>query len=289
MQPIAVLGLGLMGSSLCAALKARGYGGGIRAYARRETTRALALEQGLADAVFEEPAEAVRGSGLAVCCVPILSIPDLIGACRAGLQPGCVVTDVGSTKQALVEPAAAALAGTGAVFIGSHPIAGSERQGIEAASPDLYEGATVVITPEEKGTEAAARVEALWTRVGARVVVMDPSRHDRLLGRTSHLPHMVASALALAVGRGGRPEDVAPFCGTGFRDTTRVAEGSPQVWLDSARTNKVELARELSAFRGEIDALVRHLEGDDFDAVHAFLVRAKAQREALTGRGDGTA
>jgi prephenate dehydrogenase len=281
LERVAILGLGLMGGSLGAALKARGFAGTVTAFARREATRAQALARGFVDAVYEQPAGAVEGADTVVCCVPILSIPAVIAGCRGGLRPGCVVTDVGSTKQALIGPVAQALAGSGAHFVGSHPIAGSERQGIEAASPDLYQGATVVITPDRPEAEGLDAVRRLWAAVGAHGVVMEPGRHDRLLARTSHLPHLAASALALTVGRGGNAGAAAPFCGTGFRDTTRVAEGSPDVWLDIVRTNRLEVVRELKAYRGEIENLMRHLEAEDFDAVYAFLEQGKTLREML--------
>lgn len=275
-----------MGGSLGAALKARSFPGTVTAYARREATRTQAMERGFVDAVFEQPADAVDGADITVCCVPILSIPEVITACRERLKPGSVVTDVGSTKQDLAGLAARALAGSRCEFIGSHPIAGSERQGIDAGTADLYEGATVVVAPSGPATPGVDLVRELWTRVGARVVVMDPARHDRLLARTSHLPHLVASALALTIGRGEDSDAAAPFCGPGFRDTTRVAEGSPDVWLDIVRTNRVELARELRSFLGEIEELVRHLDAEDFDAVYAYLDRGRALRQALV-RGSG--
>lgn len=277
-----------MGASLGAALKARGFTGRIQAYARRETTRNQALERGLADAVFDQAADAVRGADVVVCCVPILSIPSLIMSCRDGLEAGCVVTDVGSTKLDLARTAAEALAGTGACFVGSHPIAGSEQQGLEAAAADLYEGATVVVTPEDRQADGLAPVEALWTFVGARVVIMESARHDRYLARTSHLPHLVASALARTVGRGDDADQIGDFCGTGFRDTTRVAAGSPDVWLDIVRTNKVEVTRELHAFLREVEDLVRRLDADDFKAVYAYLERSKVLRETLAGASGDT-
>jgi len=221
-----------------------------------------------------------------VYCAPVQTIPHLVRESVRGLKPGAVVTDVASTRCVLDAEIPALLSGTGAVFVGSHPVAGSEQQGIEAARADLYEGAMVLLTPKAGvPTRAVSRVQTFWRRLGGQCRVMDSREHDRLLARTSHLPHMVASLLALTVGRTAGRETLAEFCGTGFADTSRVAEGSPEVWLDIVRTNRSNLAEELRAYRIQLDRLLALLDEGDFEGVRAVLENGRsARRELLMGR-----
>jgi prephenate dehydrogenase len=288
MERIAILGLGLMGGSLGAAL-ARRPGRGTRAgYARREATRRVALQTNIVDEVFDDPGPAVRGAGLVVCCVPILAIPELLGRVRNSLGRGCVVTDVGSTKAEVCSQAERILLGTEAVFVGSHPIAGSEQQGLAAARPDLYDQAlAVVCRPSRAGPEADQAVRevcSLWRRVGARVQTLDAAEHDALLARTSHLPHVVAATLAQAVCRGSDPERIGAFCGAGYRDTTRIAEGAPTVWVDILRTNRQQVLRELESFVDTLDQLKRSLGRGEFGAVAAYLAQGRSARQQTLNR-----
>lgn len=285
--PLAILGLGLMGGSLALAVRRREPGRELRVYARREETRARAREAGLADAVCGSPAEAVRGAGLVVACVPVLAIPRLVAEAAPGLAPGAVVTDVGSTKAWLAREVPAAL-GPDAVFVGSHPVAGSERQGLEAAAADLYDGALAVVTPaggEPPG--AVSAVEALWTGAGSRVRRMAPGEHDRLMARTSHLPHLAAALLAHVAARPGDTDGPGAFCGTGFRDSTRVAEGSPGVWMDIVRTNRDALAEETERLAGAAAGLAAALRRGDDAAVRLLLEEARSRRRGMLGEASG--
>ncbi len=283
MKRIAIMGLGLMGGSLGLALKARGFDGVIAAYARRAETRDAALKAGIADEVFDDPAEAVRGADLIILCTPILTIPELVEQAKAGFKEGALLTDVGSTKAELAHKIGAVLAGSSAVFIGSHPVAGSEQQGIEAARADLYDGALVVVTPEDetRDQEAVRTVKGFWAGVGALVTVIPAEEHDRLMARTSHLPHLAASLLAATAGRDGAPVLVGRFCGTGFRDTSRVADGSPEIWHDIVSTNAGAIGSELRAFRSELDQLIGWMERKEFEKVKRFLEVSRDCRRAL--------
>jgi len=266
MKTIAIMGLGLMGSSLGLALKKRGVDVEIRAYARRVETRDAALKLGAADSVFDDPAEAVRGADLVVFCVPILTIPELAKNCLPGLSPEAILTDVGSTKAALEKQ----MGKLGVNFIGSHPICGSEQQGVEAADADLYEGAVTVVVAEN------AEVSNLWKSVGSAVRVMSPEAHDDILATTSHLPHMVAATLVRCVNDG-------LFCGTGFGDTTRVAAGSPEVWSDIVRTNAPALKAALADFRGHLEELDALIDADDDEKLVNWFATARDKRKELLG------
>lgn len=285
MNHIAIVGLGLMGGSLGLALKGRGFKGRVTGYTRSPERRAIALKRGAVDAVFDAPDKAAAGADLVVHCAPILSIPGMVRATLPSLKPGCVVTDVGSTKVQLVKDIGELVKGTEVIFVGSHPIAGSEQQGIDAAKANLYEGATVVVTPAAESPAAAvAQVEALWRGLGADVHRMTPEDHDRTVALTSHLPHLAAALLAVTVGRDGGDQRLAAFCGSGFRDSTRVAEGPPEIWDDILKTNQAQVLAELKAFGREVQVLAAVLERGDFAAAAAFLEKARAARRALAGK-----
>lgn len=286
MKRLAIIGLGLMGGSLGLALKARGFAGRVTGYTRSAERRQTALTRGAVDEVYDTPQAAVRDADVVVYCAPILAIPPLVRETLGDLKPGAILTDVGSTKDDLVGELTAAVKEAGAAFVGSHPIAGSEKQSIDAARPGLYEGATVVITPtgdEPDGVVAA--VESLWKGTGALVYRMSPGDHDRMLARTSHLPHVAAALLVAAVARGGVA--VSEFCGSGFRDTTRVAEGAPEIWMDILATNRVAVADELRALRAEIDLFIAGLDHSDLPALQRVLSEARQARRTICGRRAG--
>lgn len=283
---ISIIGLGLMGASLAMALRKRGYAGRLLAYARKEETRAEAVASGIVDAAFDDPDAAVKEATLVVLCAPIRSCADLAADIAPALRPGALVTDVGSTKGWICRQMAGLL--PKGVFVGSHPIAGSEKQGLQAALADLYENAlTVVATHLDVPEAAAERVAELWKSAGSRVCRMAPEDHDRMLARTSHLPHVAAAALAKAIGRDSA-EQVGTFCGTGFYDSTRVASGSIEMWNDILMTNAPAVAEELRAFKLEVERVYDDLQAGRFGDVAKFLERAReARAELLRGRGPG--
>lgn len=281
---ISILGLGLMGASLAMALRKRGYAGRLVAYARKEETRAEALARGIVDEAFGDPSPAVKPASLVVLCAPIRACADLAAGVVPVLSPDAVVTDVGSTKGWMCRQMAGIL--PPGVFVGSHPIAGSEKQGLQSASADLYAKAlTVVASPPDVSEGAVERVTELWKSAGSRVCRMEPEEHDRLLARTSHLPHVAAAALARAIGRDSA-ERVGTFCGTGFYDSTRVASGSIEMWHDILMTNAPAVAEELRAFKAEVEQVYDDLQAGRIDDVAKFLERAReARAELLRGRG----
>jgi len=282
MKKVAIIGLGLMGGSLGLALKHRGLAK-VSASARREETRRMALSMGAADEVFESPQAALRGADVAVFCTPVCSIPELVRDCLAAFEPGCVVTDVGSTKADLAQEMPRLFKGTSLVFVGSHPMAGSEKTGIEVANAELYDKAVTALTPVEGTPESAVvTIEALWREVGAKVVRLAPDAHDELVARSSHLPHLIAALLVATAGR-NHHADLSKFCGPGFRSTTRVASGSPEMWHDIVKTNRVAILAELHAYQDQLGVLISAIDKQDYDKVKAFLERAQALRHELLG------
>jgi prephenate dehydrogenase len=277
MKTISILGLGLMGSSLGLALKQRGSSVSIQGYARRPETCAAALKAGAVDEACTDPLAAVSGADLVVICVPIWSIAELAQEIVPVLKAGAVVTDVGSTKQRLVERMKTLFAGSGACFVGSHPIAGSEKTGVDAGNPDLYAGRLAVVCPsDETPAFAIEKVSRLWKSVGAEVVDMSAAQHDAMLASTSHLPHMVAAALARSVGT-----EKADFCGTGFKDTTRVASGSADMWVDIIDTNQAPLEAALDRFHDELQGLIAILRGGNQADIRRWLEEAAASRNQV--------
>ncbi len=279
MQTVAILGLGLMGSSLGLALKKRGFDGEIRAYARRQETCDQALALGVADVAFTDPAEAVRGADISVVCVPIQTIPSLIESCLSAFKAGAIITDVGSTKAELLDLMAPILSDRDLHFIGSHPIAGSEKTGVDAGSADLYDGRMTIVTPSESVSEVALKsVCDLWEMTGSTICKMDALAHDSMMARTSHLPHLAAAALVLTVDRDG---ENAAFCGTGFKDTTRVASGSSVVWRDIVATNRQPIIQECEALQRSLGELITILKDDDSARIEAWLAEAARKRDAI--------
>jgi len=280
-QQVSVMGLGLMGGSLALALRRAGAADRIVGYARREETRQQALEGGYCDTVSDDPLAAVRGSEMVIYCTPVNVVPKLAAAGIGGFSSGAVVTDVCSTKEWLVRELAALFNESDAVYLGSHPVTGSEMHGLEAARDDLYAGAVSVLTPLEDTPQIAKdSVHSLWRAIGMRTVEMSPGEHDRLLARSSHLPHMAAAALAAAVGRDDQSR-VAEVIGSGFVDTTRIADGLPAMWREIVETNAENILRELKVFEAELRELSAAIERKDFSGVETFLETARRSRRAL--------
>jgi prephenate dehydrogenase len=283
-----------MGSSLGLAIRDRQVFPRVTGWARRAETRRLARAAGLE--VEETLSEAVRRADLVVLCTPVLTFERLLSELVPHLKPGAVVTDVGSTKFAVMTVAEKILSGTGIHFVGSHPMAGSEKTGWEAGRADLYEGATVIVVPptvmNTAASAAVARVVELWAGVGGRVVQLSARVHDDRTARTSHLPHLLSALLVQTVARGGA-ESVRDLCGPGFRDTSRLADGSPEMWHDIIQTNRQAITVELHALRDELDLFLKRLEAGDGESVRAYLDEARVLRERLlrarsASEGDGT-
>jgi len=284
---VAVVGLGLMGGSLGLALKRYVPGVEVVGYARRAETRQLALAMQACDRVTDDVLGAVQDADVVVLCTPILEIPPLVERIRDHLRAGAIVTDVGSTKAYLVEQVGQLLEGMDACFVGSHPMAGSEHSGISSAQADLYVNATVLVTPPESPESPAAqtlRIARLWRDLGARVLVLGADTHDQIVAGTSHVPHLLAALLVRAAARVA--PDCGPYCGSGFRDTTRIAAGSEWVWHDIVKTNATSISAALEGVRADIDGLLAALQSEDFDGVRALLGEARAQRARIMEKSE---
>jgi prephenate dehydrogenase len=283
---VAILGPGLIGGSLALALAEKGLTKRLSIYAR--SSRALD-EIRLASVSAEltgNPSEAVREADVVVLCVPVEAMAGLVHEFRDALKPTALVTDVGSVKGSVVGEIEPLLEGR-AFWIGSHPMAGSEQGGFAAARPDLFEGAPVILTPTPRTPrEARRRAEQFWAALGASLHVMPPEKHDRMIAAISHIPHLIAAALvnhALAHGN-------LDLAAGGFRDTTRIASGSAELWTEILFANREAVAQSLRSLIDDLEAVhqrITQLSPDtpgDKDPLRTYLQAAKDGRAQLPAR-----
>mgnify|MGYP001556501588 CR=1 FL=1 len=276
---ITILGPGLLGASIGIAASERGLAKRIVSWSRRAETRAACLRQQWCDAVPDTAIEACIGSQLIVICTPVQTIVPLLAEIAAELQPGVLVTDVGSTKSEICR-AAKGVDLHGACFIGSHPMAGSEQTGMAHARGDLFEGAACIITPiEETQSEAAGRVSSFWESLGMLTTHTSPEGHDEVVAHISHLPHVISTALCSFL----HNKDTAwnALAGGGLRDTTRIASGDPGLWQQIIESNRDELVRAIGGFEEEIHQIKAALMNEDSLTLRERLERGKNYRDKL--------
>lgn len=276
---ITILGPGLLGASLGKAVRERRLFESIHAWSQSAETREKCRAQPWCDAVHDTPSDAIAGADMVVLCPPVKVIPALLEKLSGHLAPGTVVTDVGSTKASICEAAAQYLP-DGVRFVGSHPMAGSEKTGLENARPDLFEDQACILTPtEETGTETTKNVRQFWEQLGMRVGEAPPAEHDRIVAAVSHLPHILASILCENLAK----KDPAwkAFAGKGLRDTTRVAAGDPYLWRQIIEDNSMAIAEMLTALGDALGQFSQALERDDFQRVEEILGDGKIFRDSL--------
>jgi len=279
-RELAIVGVGLLGGSVAKAARAGRLARRIVGIGRDAGRLRPALEDGALDAITTDLAEGVRGADFVLLAAPVLAIEGLLEQVGRAAPSGAVVTDVGSTKRNIVRAAERLFAGRPLAFVGSHPLAGSEQSGYKVARVDLFQGATVVVTPTET-TELGAlkRTTEFWEALGARVTSLDPETHDRTVAAISHLPHLVACAL---VDGARRVEPAAlELAARGFRDTTRIAAGDPDMWTEIFLANRDALSASVAAFREALADLERVIAAGTSAELHAALARIKATRESL--------
>jgi len=275
---IAILGPGLLGGSVALAMRKAFPAAQIRFYGRRREVLDQLDRTGVADFVTGDPAEAVTGVDLVVLTTPVEVMATVLQAAAPGLGDGVVVTDVGSVKGDVVTELTGIAEGAGTCFVSSHPMAGSESGGLDNARADLFQGAACLVTPLEGGApEPIAKVVNFWESLGCHVSVMSPERHDQVVGKISHLPHAVASAV-VGVALSDDP-DIAAFIGGGFRDTTRIAAGDPDLWTGILMANREVMDGLLKDAGDRLHELSRALEDGDATTVRQFLDRAKKLRQ----------
>jgi prephenate dehydrogenase len=273
---VAIAGVGLIGGSLAAALKIRKLVRTVVGVGRDSSRLAEAKSRGLIDDATTDLAGAAAVADLLVFCTPVDRIVAGVRAAAAGCRPGTLITDAGSVKGTICRCLAEGLP-AGVEFVGSHPLAGSERQGFEHADADLFANRVCVLTPTETTSRRAGeRIRRLWEAIGSSVVEMSPEAHDRAVAETSHLPHVIAAALAAVLA----PENAA-LAATGFRDTTRIASGDPELWRAILLNNADGVLDGLRKYEESLASFRNALEDRNGPRLKELLAEARSRRNSL--------
>ena len=279
---LAILGVGLIGGSLARALRDAGHAQEIVGFGRGLANLQRAVELGVVDRIETSIAAAVNGADMVVLATPVGTMPDMLAGLAPYLGNDAVVTDVGSVKGAVADAARSALGARLTAFVPGHPIAGTERSGVESSFASLFDGRRVVLTPlPETSADALSRVRAMWRAAGAEVVEMSVAHHDEVLAATSHLPHLLAYALVDMLAQLDDRREVFAFAAGGFRDFTRIASSDPVMWRDIGLANRAAILQMLGQFRDELDGLMAAVDAGDGARLQSLFARAKAARDAL--------
>jgi prephenate dehydrogenase len=285
-QKISIVGVGLLGGSIGLAARQRGLAGEVAGYVRRASSLKDCEEAGAVDYATTDLLAAVSNADLVVLCTPLAQMRELTEQLLPALKRGALVTDVGSVKADVVRTLESLVNKAGAYFVGGHPMAGGEKMGVAAAREDLFKNALCVLTPTKKSNPNVVRkLEAFWKSLGAKILKLDAAQHDLFVSRSSHLPHVVAAALASLVLNPAVPKAQVELCATGFRDTTRIASGSPEMWRDIALANRKNIARSVDAFAAELKKFQTALKYGDARAVEKFFTTAKNRRDNWYAKG----
>ena len=281
-EKLALIGVGLIGGSLARALRDAGQVREIVGHGRGLANLQRAVELGVIDRVETTLHAAVREADMIVLATPVGSMEKILQTIAPYLAPTAVVTDVGSVKGTVAETARRVLSDKFSRFVPGHPIAGTERSGVEASFSSLYVGRRVVLTPlTETNAEAVDRVRRMWEAAGAEVVSMTVEHHDTVLAATSHLPHLLAYALVDMLARLDDKNEIFAYAAGGFRDFTRIASSDPVMWRDISLANRDAIVRLLKQYRGEVDSLIKAVAAGEGEKLHTLFARAKAARDAL--------
>ncbi|MGA7949109.1 MAG: prephenate dehydrogenase/arogenate dehydrogenase family protein [Thiobacillaceae bacterium] len=281
-ERLAVVGTGLIGGSFALALKQAGQVGSVVGAGRSDGNLQTAKARGILDQIAASAAEAVTGADFVLLAVPVGQMEDVMQAIAPALAPDVVISDVGSTKQDVVAMARTYLTDSLGRFVPGHPIAGAETSGAGAARADLFGGRNVVLTPlPDTNFKALVKTQSAWQACGAKVSLMQAGQHDRIFAAVSHLPHLLAYALVDMLAARADSDLLFNFAASGFRDFTRIAASSPEMWRDIALANKHALQDELDAYEAKLEELKAALSAEDGDALIKIFSRARQARSAL--------
>jgi cyclohexadieny/prephenate dehydrogenase len=282
-ERVALIGLGLIGSSLSHAIRRGGLAKHIACHARSERTRAKAVELRLVDSIHADPASAVKDAELVIICSPVGTYAEIGAAIRDSLKPGAILSDVGSVKQAVIRDLGPNVP-DGVHFVPGHPIAGTEYSGPESGFATLFDGRWCILTPPP-GTDAAAtdKMIAFWRACGGQVEVMEAGHHDKTLAITSHLPHLIAYTIVGTVAdlEDATQSEVIKFSASGFRDFTRIAASDPVMWRDVFLNNRDAVLEMLGRFAEDLTALQRAIRWGEGEKLEALFTRTRAIRRGI--------
>lgn len=281
MKPrLAIIGLGLIGGSFARALRAAEVVGAIQGFDPDPAQAQAAVALGVIDQIAATAADAVREADVVVLAVPVLRTAEALAAVLPALKPGAIVTDVGSTKQSVLADVQQVCGMLPGWFVAAHPIAGTEKSGVAASFAELFKGKRLILTPHATQDAAAlATVRALWQATGARVVEMEAGRHDAIFAATSHLPHLLAYSFVELLADRAESEEIFSNAGGGFRDFTRIASSSPEMWHDIVRANAGEVLQLLKAQIDQLQQMQQLIEQEQWAALKGRFERARVARE----------
>jgi prephenate dehydrogenase len=275
----AVLGTGLIGASFALALREKNLCKTICGYGRKEENLKRAKERGIIDEYSLDAAKACEDADFVLLAVPVGLFGEIAAKIKGALKKGAIITDVGSVKGRLVNELES-LMPQGVFYVGSHPIAGSDKSGIDDARPDLFHNARCIITPTERSDESAKKkITSLWEGLGAKAEIMDPMKHDEIYAVVSHFPHVIAYAIVNTVGEIN--SKYIEYAGKGFKDTTRIALSSPEMWRDISLFNKDNIVKAIDIFRKNLDKIEDMLDSSDASKLEDEFAKAQSLRKNL--------
>ena len=282
LKSLAVIGVGLIGGSLAMALRRAGAVSSIVGFDRDAVALARAAALGVIDTAAGSVSDAAKGADLVVVAVPVRAIGSVLHDVALSMEAGAVVTDVGSTKGEVLSTARAELRERFARFVPGHPIAGREASGVDAATADLFRGARVVLTPDaDAAADAVELVRGAWETAGARVATLGADDHDRIFAAVSHLPHLLAFALVSEIAARDNAADLLGFAAGGFRDFTRIAASSPEMWRDISLQNRAALLAELDRYGAQLAVFRELVDKGDGPGLERLMAEARASRQSL--------
>ena len=283
-ERLCIIGVGLIGGSLARALREAAYVKEIVGSSRSAEHLQKAVELGVIDRYDTDLRKAVQGADMVFVSVPLGAMAAVFGSIKDSLDEAAVVTDGGSAKASVIADVRQALGSIPGWFVAGHPIAGTERSGVEAAFAELYPGRRVILTPTaETQPGAVKKVRAMWEAAGASVNEMNVEHHDEVLAATSHLPHMLAFALVESLARMSEKREIFEYAAGGFRAFTRIASSDPVMWRDICLANRDALLNMVENFRGDLDDLTSAIRDQDAGRVLRIFQDAKAARDAFAG------
>jgi cyclohexadieny/prephenate dehydrogenase len=280
---VALIGLGLIGSSLARAVKKHGLALHVAGTARSAATRAKAFELGYLDSIHDDAAACVKDADLVVICTPLGSYAEIGAAIRDHLAKGAILTDVGSAKQSVIRDLGP-IVPDGVHLIPGHPVAGTEHSGPEAGFAELFQGRWCILTPPPGSDEVAVeKLAELWRRAGSNIEIMEPAHHDRVLAITSHLPHIIAYTIVSTATdlADATQSEVIKFSAGGFRDFTRIAASDPVMWRDVFLNNREAVLEMLARFNEDLTALQRAIRWGEGDKLQDLFTRTRAIRRGI--------
>lgn len=286
-RQLTIIGVGLIGGSLARALKRQGYCREVVGCSRDAAHLQRAVDLGVIDRFSTDIGEAVRGADMIVVAVPLGAMESCFRSMIGHLAPDAVITDAGSAKRCVITAARNVFGELPAGFVPGHPIAGTEKSGVEASFPELYQNRRVILTPAPESSSAAvAKVGAMWKAAGALVGQMDAAHHDEVFAATSHLPHLLAFSLVNTLVTMDESEEIFRYAASGFRDTTRVASSDPVMWRDISLANREAILAMIDRFDRELALLRQAVDAADGEALKSTFGRAKMARDRFMNQID---